>query len=341
MKTLAYYPGCSALGSSKEYETSTQAVCKHLSVVMKEIEDFSCCGSTPAHTMSHELSSALSARNLRLANDMNAEKVLTSCPSCLANLKTAKYRMNDEHFKSEVDALLDTPTTEMPETLSVLQYLVEEVGIEKITEKVKKPLAGLKVACYYGCLLTRPAQIMQFDNQEVPMSMDNILTALGAECVPYPLKTECCGAAHGIPTQEMTAKLSARLLERAKEFDADVVAVACPLCHMNLDLRQGQAEKAVDKKFNLPVLYFTQLMGIAFGFEDKDLQMKKLVVDPSSVFTKIAANTARLEAEAKEKAAKEAEKAAKDAARAAEKAAKEAAKAAEQAAKEADNGGAA
>ncbi len=339
MKSLAYYPGCSALGSSKEYEVSTQAVCKYLNVVMKDIEDFSCCGSTPAHTMSHELSSALSARNLRLANDMNADKVLTSCPSCLANLKTAKYRMKDEHFKSEVDALLDTPTQEMPEIYSVLQYLIDEVGLEKIKSKVKKPLAGIKVACYYGCLLTRPAQIMQFDNQEVPMSMDNILTALGAECVPFPLKTECCGAAHGIPTQDMTANLSARLLERAKEFGADLVAVACPLCHMNLDLRQGQAEKAANKKFNLPVLYFTQLMGIAFGLSDDDIQLKKLVVDPSSVHTKIAANTVALEKKAKEEEAKAAEKAAKEAARAAEKAAKEAEKAAKEAEK--DNGGAA
>ncbi len=330
MSNIAYYPGCSALGSSKEYETSTQAVCKHLSVAVKNIDDFSCCGSTPAHTMSHELSSALSARNLRLASDMKADKVLTSCPSCLANLKTAKYRMSDAHFKAEVDALLDQPTDEMPEIFSVLQYLTEEVGLDKIKSKVKKPLAGIKVACYYGCLLTRPAQIMQFDNQEVPMSMDNILTALGAECVPFPLKTECCGAAHGIPTQDMTANLSARLLQRAKEYNADLVAVACPLCHMNLDLRQGQAEKAANKKFDLPVLYFTQLMGIAFGLSDDDIQLKKLVVNPSSVHAKIAANTLALE-----------KKAAEEKAKAEEKAAKEAAKAAEKAAKEAENGGAA
>lgn len=283
---LAYYPGCSALGTSKEYEVSTHAICKHLGISLKKIEDFSCCGSTPAHTMSHELSSALSARNLRLAADMSVDKVLTSCPSCLANLKTAKYRMQDAHFKAEVDALLDSPTVELPDTYSVLQHLVEEVGLDAIKEKVVYPLAGLKVACYYGCLLTRPAQIMQFDNQEVPMSMDNVLTALGAECVPYPLKTECCGAAYGIPTQELTANLSARLLERAKEFGADIVAVACPLCHMNLDLRQGQAEKISSESFNLPVLYFTQLMAIAFGLEKKDILLDKLVVDPSRVYTK-------------------------------------------------------
>ncbi len=286
---LAYYPGCSALGTSKEYEVSTQAICRHLGVFAKEIEDFSCCGSTPAHTMSHELSGALSARNLRLAADMKADKVLTSCPSCLANLKTAKHRMADDKFKAEVDSLLDTPTAELPDINSVLQYLTEEVGLEKIKTKVRKPLAGLKVACYYGCLLTRPAAIMQYDSEEQPMTMDNLLTALGAECVPYPLKTECCGASQGIPQQKMTSTLVGRLLERAKEFGADVVAVACPLCQMNLDLRQGQAEKENDTTYNMPVLYFTQLMALAFDLPEKDIMLDKLVVNPSRVKTIINA----------------------------------------------------
>lgn len=284
---LTYYPGCSALGSSKEYEASTQAVCKMLGIYLKNIEDFNCCGSTPAHALSHELSSALSARNLRLAAEMKADKVLTSCPSCLANLKTAKHRMQDPEFKAEVNALLDAPLEEIPDTYSVLQHIVEQVGIDKVKEKVRKPLTGLKVACYYGCLLTRPANIMQFELTENPMSMDNIMTALGAECVPYPLKTECCGASQGIPNEKMTSVLVSRLLDRAKEFNADVIAVACPLCQMNLDLRQTQAEKESDKTYNIPVLYFTQLMAIAFGLPEKDVLLEKLVVNPSRV-TRIA-----------------------------------------------------
>ncbi len=280
---IAYYPGCSALGTSKDYEVSTQAVCKHLGITMSGIDDFSCCGSTPAHTMSHELSGALSARNLRLAADMKADKVLTSCPSCLANLKTAKYRMQDEKFKAEVDYLLDTPTDVLPESYSVLQYLTEEVGLDAIKEKVKKPLTGLKVACYYGCLLTRPSKIMQFDNEEQPMTMDNILTALGAECVPYPLKTECCGASHSIPQNNLTTTLVSRLLERAKEFGADVIAVACPLCQMNLDLRQPQAQRASHADYGMPVMYFTQLMGMAFDLPKEDLMLDKLVINASNI----------------------------------------------------------
>ncbi len=291
--SIAYYPGCSALGTSKDYEVSTQAICKHLGVVMKEVEDFSCCGSTPAHTMSHELSSALSARNLRLAADMQADKVLTPCPSCLANLKTAKYRMQDEKFKEEVDSLLDTPCGELPESYSVLQYLIEEVGLDKIKENVKKPLKGLKVACYYGCLLTRPAKIMGFDREEQPMSMDNILTALGAEVVDFPLKTECCGAAQGIPVNAMTSNLVARILQRAKEFDADIIAVACPLCQMNLDLRQSQAEKTSGLNFNIPAIYFTQLMGFAFGLPNEELLLDKHIISPNSALAKVTVANAQ------------------------------------------------
>ncbi len=284
---IAYYPGCSALGTSKEYEVSTQAILKYLGQNIAEIDDFSCCGSTPAHTMSHELSSALSARNLRLAADMKAEKVLTSCPSCLANLKTAKYRMADEEFKAEIDKLLDTPTEFLPESYSVLQYISEEVGLDKVKEKVTKPLNGLKVACYYGCLLTRPGKIMQFDREEQPMVMDNLLKALGAEVVDFPLKTECCGAAQGIPQRKMTSNLVGRILQRAKEYGVDMLVVACPLCQMNLDLRQGQAEKANNENFNLPVLYYTQLMGIAFDLAEESIMLKKLIVDPSSALAKI------------------------------------------------------
>ncbi len=262
---LTYYPGCSALGSSKEYEASTQAVCKALDLYMHKIEDFTCCGSTPAHAMSQDLCVALSARNLRLASDLKADRVLTSCPSCLANLKTAKCKMEEPAFKEEVNSLLDTPIDEVPETYSVLQHFVEQVGIEKIKARVRKPLNGMRIACYYGCLLNRPADVMQFERSENPMAMDNILTALGAECVPYPLKTECCGASQGIPMEKTTSVLVGRLLQRAKEFNAEAIAVACPLCQMNLDLRQKQAEKESEKTYNIPVFYFTQLMAIAFG----------------------------------------------------------------------------
>ena len=159
---LAYYPGCSGQGTSAEYERSTRAVCRALEIGLKEISDWSCCGSTPAHACDHVLSSALSARNLALAAAEGAERVGTPCPSCLANLKTAKYRMQDEAFRDKVNALLDNPCPEeLPETVSILQVLVEDYGTGAIAEKVKKPLEGIKVACYYGCLMSAGRLIRQ------------------------------------------------------------------------------------------------------------------------------------------------------------------------------------
>lgn len=291
---IAYYPGCSGQGTSVEYERSTRAVCAALGIELQEVQDWSCCGSSPAHACDHVLSAALSARNLSLAAAQGAERVGTPCPSCLANLKTARKRMEQEGFRKEVNALLDAPCPEvLPDTVSILQVLVEDLGMDAIAEKVKKPLSGIKVACYYGCLMSRPEGIMQFDDPENPMAMDSIMTALGAEVVPFPLKTECCGAAMGIPRRDISARLSGRLLETAHAYGADAVVVACPLCHMNLDLRQNQASQAVHSVFNMPVLYFTQFMGLALGLSEESLGLDKLCVSPEGVIRKIGAKEAQ------------------------------------------------
>lgn len=285
---IPYYPGCSGQGSSIEYERSTRAVCGALGIVLEDIPDWSCCGSTPAHAFDHVLSSALSARNLSLAAARGAERVATPCPSCLSNLKTARARMNDETFRNKVNALLDAPCPEsLPDTVSVLQVLVEDFGVDAIAAKVNKPLSGIKIAPYYGCLMSRPEGLMNFDDPENPVAMDKIMTALGAEVVPFPLKTECCGAAMGIPRRDITARLTARLLETAQNYGADAVVVACPLCHMNLDLRQEQAGKAARAEFNMPVLYYTQFIGLALGLSSDDLGLDKLCVSPAGLLQKV------------------------------------------------------
>ena len=309
---LAYYPGCSGQGTSAEYERSTRAVCRALEIGLKEISDWSCCGSTPAHACDHVLSSALSARNLALAAAEGAERVGTPCPSCLANLKTAKYRMQDEAFRDKVNALLDNPCPEeLPETVSILQVLVEDYGTGAIAEKVKKPLEGIKVACYYGCLMSRPADIMQFDDAENPMAMDNIMTALGADIVV----SNPGGRAldHTPGTIEVLPAIAAQVKGRmavlmdggirdgldvlkALAFGADAVVVACPLCHMNLDLRQRQA---VGGSMKMPGLYFTQLMGLALGLPHQELGFEKLCVSPDELLRKIDAAQAAKAAAAK------------------------------------------
>ncbi len=294
----AYYPGCSSTGTSVEYDMSSRAVCEALDINLNDVPDWSCCGSTPAHTVDHSLSSALSARNLDQVASMGLDSCVTPCPSCLANLKTAKHRMEDDGFKDKVNNLLEKPADTQAETKSVLQILVEDYGVENIRKKVVKPLTGLVVGAYYGCILNRPAELMQFDNREHPMAMDNIMEALGATVVPFPLKVECCGASFGIPRKDVVMRLSGKLLDTAEEIGAMALVTACPLCQMNLDMRQNQINNANGTHHKIPIFYFTQLMGLALGLSEKELGINKLCVSPRSVL-----DTMESENSLKEKAA--------------------------------------
>lgn len=292
----AYYPGCSGHGTSVEYEASTRAVCNALNMDLVEIEDWNCCGSTPAHSVSHELSGALAARNLLQAAKTGADCVISPCPSCSSNLKMARHRMQNPAFKAKVDELLDASTpanadggADLMETYSVLQAIVENVGVENIVSRVTYPLEGIKVVTYYGCLLSRPAHVAKFDDPENPVSLDNIMKALGAEVLPFALKTECCGAAMGIPDVNIPGSLSGRILDTAKAVGAEAVVTACPLCHMNLDLRQRQAARISKKSFfGLPVFYYTQLIALAFGLPKNAMRLDKLAVNPYPLLDKIA-----------------------------------------------------
>ena len=293
---FAYYPGCSSTGTSADYEKSTRAVCTALNIELNDLADWNCCGSTPAHATATELSAALCARNLDIAAKDEVSCVLTSCPSCLSNLRTAAHNMKDPAFRASVDALLDEPSAPVfPEAQSVMGAMAEHFGYELLGQRVCKKLHGLKLAPYYGCLMSRPAEIMNFGDPENPQVMERILKACGAEVLDFPVKTACCGASFGIPVRAMTAKLSGHILEVAKNMGADAVVVACPLCQMNLDLRQKQAEKALGTTFNMPVLYFTQLMGLAYGMKPEDLGFEKLCVSPAGLLAKWQAATAAAE----------------------------------------------
>ncbi|MCE5333983.1 MAG: CoB--CoM heterodisulfide reductase iron-sulfur subunit B family protein [Desulfobacteraceae bacterium] len=289
IKQLAYYPGCSSLGTSREYDMSTRAVCELLGLDLKEIPDWSCCGSSPAHSFDHSLSAALSARNLALVETMGLDMVATPCPSCLSNLKTSSHRMQRETFRDKVNLLLDKPYMGSVKSMSVLQALIEQVGTDTIAAMVAQPLTGLKLAPFYGCIMNRPSEIMEFDDPENPTSMDRILTALGAEVVPFPLKVECCGASYGVPFKDIVAKLSGKLLSCALDAGAEAVVVACPMCQMNLDLRQKQLAKPAGVNFEIPVVYFTQLMGFAMGLPESRLGFDKLCVSPALLLSRTLA----------------------------------------------------
>ena len=284
--SLAYYPGCSGLSASADYEHSTRAVCAALNIEVREIPDWNCCGASPGYLTDPLLSASLCARSLAQAREAGHDKVLTPCPSCLTNLKHARHNLQDVSFRARVERIIERSADDLPDTVGILQILLEEAGLDAIKSRAQKPLAGIGVVPYYGCIMTRPAEVMRFDDVENPMSMDRILEALGAEVLPFPLKVECCGASSGVPRREVTARLSGRVLSAARAAGADAVVLACPLCQMNLDLRQKQAEKAVGQTFDLPVFYITQMIGLAFGMDEKTLGIGKLSTSPDRVLAK-------------------------------------------------------
>lgn len=287
---VAYYPGCSQESSALDYGQSTGAVCAALGIMLEEIPGWSCCGSTPAHAVDSELSAALCARNLDLAQKEKAEVVATPCPSCLSNLRMALSRMRDDHFRARVNELLDEPAAEnLPDAISIMQLIGRNFDATTLSERVKKPLKGIKIAPYYGCLMSRPADVMNFGDPENPTLMESLLAACGAEVIDFPLKTVCCGAATGIPERQLTAINSGRIIDLAGKMGADAIAVACPLCQMNLDLRQKQAAKAVEKFFDMPIIYFTQLMGVAMGISPEHLGFDKLCVSAQALLRKVNA----------------------------------------------------
>ena len=290
---VAYYPGCTQEGSALDYGKSTGALCAALGIELKELPGWNCCGSTPAHAVDSELSAALCARNLDLAARENFEFVATPCPSCLSNLRMAWSRMQDDGFRKRVNELLDEPAAEkLPDATSIMQVIGRSFDADQIAERAVKSLKGLKIACYYGCLMSRPAKIMDFGDPENPTLMESLLSACGAEIVDFPLKTVCCGAAFGIPERNLTALNSGKILELAANLGVDAIAVACPLCQMNLDLRQKQAAKAVERHFDIPILYFTQLMGLAMGIDPKHLGLEQLCVSAKGIVSRIDANAA-------------------------------------------------
>ena len=314
-KRLAYYPGCSQTGTAAEYDVSTRACCAALGVELVDVPDWTCCGSTPAHTVDHHLAGALAARNLRQAETTGCERVTTPCPSCLAALRTAGHHLQEEDYRAEVEHLLGSPAPDTAggknDAVSVLQVLLEDIGPEAIAAAVTKPLTGLRVAPYYGCLLSRPPELMAFDDPENPTALDRILTACGAEVVAFPFKTECCGAAFGMPRLDVMQRLSARILGMAQDCGADAIVVACPLCQMNLDLRRGQVNDAAGANYTMPVPYFTQLLGLALGLPGSELGLNKLVVALEPTLTAAAEREQKRVAEAAAKAAaKAADKAA-------------------------------
>ena len=285
---VAYYPGCSLEGSAIEYGVSTKRTAEILGVELVEIEDWNCCGATSGHNTDILLSIALPARNLAIA-EKTGLNVLAPCAACYNRFRNAEHQVrNDSKIKDKVEQVIDMEYKAENETYSILNYLTEQVGLDKIAEKVTKPLKGMKAACYYGCLLVRPEGHTGFDDTEYPQSMDNIVKTLGAEAVEWSYKTECCGAALGTSRPDVGQKMIAAVLKNAKESGAECIVTACPLCMMNLDMRQKSAEKSAGEKFDLPIYYVTELLAIACGDSPEKVKADKHFVEALSYLKQVS-----------------------------------------------------
>jgi heterodisulfide reductase subunit B len=284
----AYFPGCSLESTAWDYDRSTRAVCGQLGIELEEIPNWVCCGSTPAHSSNASLAVALPVLNLQKAQAMG-QPVLTACASCYARLRTANHQVRHETDQRErAERVTSKPYAGEVEVLHLLDVLVNRFGLEGIRRKVQRPLAGLRVACYYGCLLTRPPEIVAFDNAENPTCMDDLVSAVGAEPVLWPYKTECCGASLSITQSKVVGRLGRKLLLMARQAGAQCIVVACPLCQLNLDLRQSDAAKTGDDIPATPVLYVTQLLGLALGIPAKDLGLDALSVSADTLLSELS-----------------------------------------------------
>ncbi|MDP2939905.1 MAG: CoB--CoM heterodisulfide reductase iron-sulfur subunit B family protein [Candidatus Omnitrophota bacterium] len=277
----AYFPGCSLHSTAKEYDLSTKEVAKALGIELVEIPDWVCCGATPAHITMHLLSLALPVKNLILAKKMDSYEVVTCCAACFSRLKIAnKFMQEDPVHREKVEKIVGQQYRGEVSVRHFLDVLVNIFGLKNIGERVTKKINGLKVACYYGCLLTRPPEVTGLDDLEDPHLIDDLMKTIGVEPVEWPYKTECCGASFSLTKTDIVLKLSCDILQMAHDEGAQAIVVACPLCQSNLDLRQTMINKKYKKSFNMPIFYFTQLLGLALGIEPNKLGFNKHIVNP-------------------------------------------------------------
>ena len=271
MTEFGYYPGCALHGSSNDYETSLRACMGAFNVPLKELDDWICCGATAAHSLNHMLSIALPARNLGIAERDGLGKVLAPCPMCSMELiKANRLVVQNEALRKEISEIVELDVEGKTEIVNLIQVF-EAIGLDRIREAVKKPLEHLSAACYYGCLLTRPPDIVEFDDSERPRSMEAVLEALGASVVEWNYATECCGAGMTMAREETVLELSHKIISNAKAHGANCLVAACPMCHVNLDMKQGDIEKKYGVRHDMMVYYLSDVVGLALGLSEKEL----------------------------------------------------------------------
>lgn len=283
----AYYPGCSAESTARDMHQSTIAVAGVLGIEMVEPKGWTCCGATAGHQTDRILAASLPAANLVKIQDMKLECIV-NCAACYNRMKVANHKIStDLEIRRSVSDAIGRDYDGTVKVRHFIEVLLEDVGMNKIGKSVKRPLKGLKVACYYGCLLVRPPKIVKFDDPENPTSLDKLVKAIGGETIDWPYKVECCGGGLSLSRTDVVVNLTDSILGMAKSAGADCIAVSCPMCQVNLDLRQQDIKKQTGRDYQIPVVYITQLLGLSFGISPDKLGFNKLMVSPSSILEKV------------------------------------------------------
>jgi heterodisulfide reductase subunit B len=268
---IGYYPGCALHGSSNDYETSVRACLAALGVGLREIDDWICCGATAAHSINHKLSIALPARNLALAARDGFGELLAPCPMCSMELLKAEQSLRaDPELRKDIAQIVELGLDRKTAVLNLIQVF-QKIGLDQIKDAVKRPLDHITAACYYGCLLTRPPETLRFDDCERPSTMEAVLAELGAKTVAWNYKTECCGAGLTMANEATVLELSHKILMNAASHGANCVVVACPMCHVNLDMKQRDIERRYSVRHGITIYYLSDLVGMALGLSDAAL----------------------------------------------------------------------
>lgn len=279
MKSYSYFLGCSLQAMSSAYDVSARRVAEFFDIGLVELEDWNCCGATGYMSVNELLSFAISARNLALAEKTGMDLV-APCSACFAVLNKTEVYLKEHHdLKAKVDTCLSAANLSYSGSVRVrhlLDIFVNDIGFDVIGSKVKKSFKGIKLVPYYGCQIVRPKNT--FDHHESPRSLDTLLKQLGAEVVDYPLKVKCCGASLAASDEMAALTLVDKLLSCAQEKGADALVTTCPMCHMNLDAYQSKINKVFARNYSLPILYFTQAIGLTVGFTLKEMAIDKSFV---------------------------------------------------------------
>ena len=289
--SFSYYPGCSTRSANRAYDISTRSIAGALGIELEELDDWNCCGATAYVAIHEKRSFVLSARNLALA-EKTGKDLVAICNGCyLALRKASKYISEDPKLHDDVARALAAGDMSYNGTVGVRHFLdvvVNDVGPEAVRQCVSSKLEGLKVAPYYGCQIGRP--FAEIDDPENPQMMDDLIGWLGGQAVRFPLKAKCCGGLMMTTQAQIGQELTGKILKNALDAGADCIITACPLCQMNLEGYQKTVSKAMGVDCSIPVLYFTQLMGIAFGLGSKELALKDSLTPVEALFAEKVGN---------------------------------------------------